>query len=84
MRFPKLFAIVCMLLSACSPPMPCINYLECPDGMADCKEQAHETCPGGYNVLNETDVGADFGDFAKQHFAGAAAGTPHIIVTCNP
>ena len=70
-------------LSACaSPPGPCIQYIECPDN--DCRQQAKELCPHGYKQLSESDVGADFGDFEKQHFAGASSGVPHILATCNP
>lgn len=69
------------LLAACTPA-PCVQYIECPDG--DCKQQAQELCPHGYTQLRDVDVGPDFADFAKQHFAGAASGTPHINVVCNP
>jgi hypothetical protein len=70
------------LLEACATPVgPCIQYVECPDN--DCVQQAKELCPRGYSQLSESDVGADFGDFEKKHFAGAAAGVPHMLVTCN-
>lgn len=79
----KLFLLLALsVLTACSSNSgPCVQYIDCPDG--DCQQQAHETCPSGYQVLKESDVGSDFGDFAKQHFEGAAAGVQHIIITCN-
>ena len=69
-------------LAACSSPQQCIQYIECPDH--DCTEQAQEMCPKGYSTLTDAEVGSDFGDFAKEHFAGAAAGVPHIIAQCVP
>jgi hypothetical protein len=80
-----LAALLLSALAACqaTPPGKCINYLECPDGLADCHEQARDTCPGGYHVLSDADVGPDFSDFARQHFAGASTGVPHILVTCD-
>jgi hypothetical protein len=79
----KALLISLLLMAACSTPSAaCVQYIECPDG--DCQQQAQETCPKGYNVLHDADVGPDFTDFAKQHFAGAAEGVPHIIITCNP
>ncbi len=71
-------------MTGCTSANPkCIQYLDCPDGLNDCVEQAKETCPAGYHVLRDDDVGADFGSFAKEHFAGAAAGEPHMLVTCD-
>lgn len=81
MRF-VLLSCLCWLAACSSTPTPCIQYVECPDG--DCAEQAHELCPKGYNTLRESDVGPDFGDFARQHFEGAKSGVQHLIVTCNP
>jgi hypothetical protein len=79
------FLLALGLLSACtSAPEPCIQYIECPDGPKDCREQAKELCPKGFKQLDESDIGPDFGDFEKEHFAGAASGAPHMLVTCNP
>lgn len=73
------------LLSACAaPPEQCIRYIECPDGLEDCHQQARNFCPTGYSQMSDADVGSDFSDFAKQHFAGASAGVPHIVAQCRP
>jgi hypothetical protein len=70
---------------ACSTATtPCIHYVDCPNGVAACHTEAMETCPSGYQMMDESTLGAGFGDFSKAHFEGAAAGTPHILVTCNP
>jgi hypothetical protein len=73
------------ILAACAavPPAKCIQYLDCADGMEDCKLLAQETCPGGYHVLRDNEVGQNFNGFAKQHFAGANADSPHMLVTCD-
>lgn len=73
-----------LLLAGCSSKGPCVNYLECEDGMSGCREQAHDTCPAGYRELQDSEVGSDFGDFAKEHFEGARSGVPHMVVICNP
>jgi hypothetical protein len=61
-----------------------VQYIECEDGMVDCRQQARALCPRGYRQLNESDVGADFGDFEKRNFPGASSGVPHMLATCNP
>ena len=89
----KLRRILCTLpllaLAACgvnpggAPPGKCIQYVSCPDGIADCHEQARETCPGGYHQMQDSDVGSDFTEFSRQHNEDARAGAPHIVFTCD-
>lgn len=79
----SLFPILA-LACACTTPKSCLNYIECPDGMRDCYEQAKELCPTGYRQLNESDMGQDFVAFTKAHFTGATTSVPHILTTCSP
>jgi hypothetical protein len=89
----KSFALLllCVALAACTsappPPAsakPCLQYIECPDGLSDCRAQAHDMCPTGYTTVDETALGDGWDAFARAHFPGASTGVPHIIVTCLP
>ncbi len=75
------FILMLCLFAGCSQAEKCVQYLGCPDGMDDCREQAKEICPGGYHEMSESQVGPDFAGFAQSRIGDT--GGPHMVVTCD-
>jgi hypothetical protein len=63
---------------------PCVQYVDCSEGMKECHEHAREICPMGYREIDDITVGPDFAEFAQAHFNNGVAGALHMTVICNP